>query len=300
MDERDGSTNRSRRTPAVERAAAILRLLGAHPHQEFTVSQLASQLTISKATAHSLVTTLNDAGLVARSRRATYRLGLALVAIGQAAALADPVVDRARREMVAVATATATTVVVSAVEHGEILIVDTTGAPPTATPSRPGQRFPLAPPLGTVFLAWADEEQITSWLRAGIDGGGVDIARYRGELARIRSRGFAVGGEADATTRVSDMLVALSSEDDAGEVRDRLADTVDALRRGDHYFPDLRHDGPHAVNIIAVPIFGPGGKVALALTATGFDRPLRTSEIEQLAERLRQSAATATGRLDTT
>ena len=90
----------ARPSPAVERTTAILDFLAAHPNEPWTLSELARRLDLNKATAHSLLSALTDAGyLVRHPIRKDYALGPALIGVGRAALSQYPVVDFARPEM---------------------------------------------------------------------------------------------------------------------------------------------------------------------------------------------------------
>ena len=73
-----------------------------------------------------------------------------------------------------------------------------------ATSGYPGDRSPLLAPLGAVFMAWADDAEVTAWLeRASL--GAEHAEFYRGVLAEIRARGFSVPMQADGRARRSPM-----------------------------------------------------------------------------------------------
>src|SRR4051794_4839834 len=90
----------ARPAPAAARTVAMLSFLSEHPDQSFGLSELARQLSLSKATAHALTATLADAGWLLRDpAEKTYRLGPALIAVGRAASAGFPALDFARGEM---------------------------------------------------------------------------------------------------------------------------------------------------------------------------------------------------------
>lgn len=279
----------TRRSPAVARAATILQLLAPLRDGGATLSEVARWASLSKATTHSLLASLLDVGFVVRSSDRRYRLGLAVTALGEAALVGRELAARTRRTMFAIADELERHAVLSCVVGREIVIVSTTRDDAQASTSiRAGRRIPLIPPLGSVFLAWATDDQVREWLSAdGMDASGVDVSRYEHELVLIRERGFAVGVDADPMTRISDVVQAADESVDADELRERLDAAVAAERRGDHYFADLDRPGPYAVSNIAVPIFDDERSTAFAVSLTDFDVELSSLEIVQLGERLR-------------
>src|SRR5690606_18996047 len=92
MVARDGSRSSTstaarldRRSPPTERVVAVIDLLAAHPDRRFTLTEIITQLAITKATCFSLLRTRTRAGYLVRHPDKTYGLGPALVAVGRAA-----------------------------------------------------------------------------------------------------------------------------------------------------------------------------------------------------------------------
>src|SRR4051812_21159110 len=86
--------------PAVKRAIQVLKILAAEPRVEFTLSELARRAEISRASCQTLLLALSSSGLVARREAGpTYKLGLELVALGEAAKLSTDIVVLAETEL---------------------------------------------------------------------------------------------------------------------------------------------------------------------------------------------------------
>jgi DNA-binding IclR family transcriptional regulator/nitroimidazol reductase NimA-like FMN-containing flavoprotein (pyridoxamine 5'-phosphate oxidase superfamily) len=79
--------------PAIERAAAALGALAEVGRAGLALSELARRAGLSKSTAHALLATLVARGFVARGRDGRFRLGPALIALGQAAARASDLLE---------------------------------------------------------------------------------------------------------------------------------------------------------------------------------------------------------------
>jgi len=153
----------ARPSPAVGRVVAVLNFLAAHPDDGFTLSELARHVDLNKATAHSMLNALADAGYVLRHpTRLIYTLGPALVALGNAVAGSSPAVDFARDEMRALAGRFELECLATTAVADEMVIVARSGVPSrVATVDelvQVGRRLPLVPPLGTVFKAWAGDD----------------------------------------------------------------------------------------------------------------------------------------------
>jgi DNA-binding IclR family transcriptional regulator len=92
------------RVPALERASRILQFLARSPAGESTVSQVAAELGLSKATTFAQLVCLSELGWLTRDdERKTYRLGPELVHLGWASIDQVPGIEIARREMFALA-----------------------------------------------------------------------------------------------------------------------------------------------------------------------------------------------------
>ena len=190
----------ARPAPAIGRTVALLNFLTAHPDETFSLSELARRLDINKATAHAMLLTLTDAGYLLRHPATkSFTLGPALISVGNAAAGRQfEVVDYARDEMRRVSDELGVQCVASATIGEEIVLLGRSGDPePLGLSVQVGQRLPLVPPLGTVFLAWSGADEIDRWLRhLGPGAADEQLARYRHAVAAVRRRGYSIGLDA--------------------------------------------------------------------------------------------------------
>src|SRR6187397_2073045 len=77
-------------SPAVERACDVLRHLARHPDESFSVSVLAKELAIPRATCDAILQALAEGAFVIRADDdLRYRLGPSCIAVGDAARLAN-------------------------------------------------------------------------------------------------------------------------------------------------------------------------------------------------------------------
>ena len=256
-----------RPAPGAERVVAVLNFLTAHPDESFTLSELARRLDLNKATCHALLMTLTDAGYVLRHpTRMTYMLGPALVAIA------------------------------STVVGDEIVILSRSGAPlPFGTTVALGQRLPLVPPLGSVFMAWAEPDDIDGWLqRQHTWATEEQLDRYQAALTAVRRRGYAVSLDADARLQVGQALAELGDEGKTQPVRGMLERLLDDLGRQDYFLIEVEPAAPYKVNTMGAPVFGPTGRVELALFLVGFRGVLNGEDVMEHGERLAQATRNVT------
>jgi DNA-binding IclR family transcriptional regulator len=185
------------------------------------------------------------------------------------------------------AASTGARVVASAVAGEEIVMLAVAGEErPFGTALRAGQRLPLAPPIGTVFLAWAGEDAVHRWLERR-EASDADRHRWRGSLVAVRRRGFCVALDSAARHLLAEAVSAGSAP--TGLVTD--------LDHGEYVLVDLRSDREYAVSVIAAPVFGDDGSVAMALTLFDLPDQLSAARVVELAEALLHSTTTITKEL---
>jgi DNA-binding IclR family transcriptional regulator len=278
-----------RPAPGAERTIAVLTFLADHPRGTFTLSELARHLDMNKATCHTVVTTLTDAGYLVRDPgRRTYTLGPALIGLGHAAAAQYDALAFARPEMEALAARLGLECLASVAAGDEIVVLARAGRPaPLGASAAPGQRLPLVPPLGTVFVAWSSPTVIDGWLaRLGPDASVDARDRSRRAVAAVRARGYSVGLEADARIKLGQMLATLHDDTPDRSVRQAVEDLVAELGQEEYALVELGAARSYPVNHIAAPVFGSGGEVALALTLVGFPDDLAASQVPRFASEL--------------
>ena len=277
----------ARPAPAVDRTVALLEFLAAHPNEAFSLSELARRIDINKATGHAMVTALTEAGYLLRHPvDKTYSLGPALIAIGTAAGARQfEIVDYARSEMDQLSRELRVQCVASAAIGDEIVLLARSGDPEPLGLSVPvGQRLPLVPPLGTVFLAWESTDAIDRWLRRlGPRSGNVALAQYREAVATVRRRGYSLGLEPAPP----------SGPHRRRELRDAAVEVVEHPH-DEYILLELEKAASYRLSHIAAPVFGADGRVGLALTLMGFRHQLSADQVPELADRLRAAALAVT------
>ncbi len=269
---------------SAERVVSVIDFLASRPGESFGLSDLARALGLPKATAHGLCATLTESGwLLRHPADKTYTLGPALIAAGHAAGARQlDLVDHARPVMEELAAALAAQVVASGTVGDEMVLLATAGRPgPMWLAFTVGQRVPLAPPLGTVFLAWAGPDPVEAWLdRLGPDATEADKQRLRSALGVIRGRGYALNLEAVANLKLSRALTGRDSR------RRALAVAVEDLAHEEYLLQELEEGATYRLSQVSAPVFGSDGAVALALTVVGLPEKLTGEEIPRYGNAL--------------
>jgi DNA-binding IclR family transcriptional regulator len=272
---------------ASARAIAVLNFLASHPDESFTLTELSRAIDINMASGLSVLQALTDAGYVHRHHsHKTYSLGPALVAVGFAALARYRVIEIAPDEMRQLASDCSVECVASVVVGGDIVIVAALGRSQSGSEVRVGQRVPMIPPLGPIFLAWADQPQVDRWLDSRgdeVDEG--ERQHLRQALEVVRTRGFSVGLESGARIRSGRALVDLVSAPRDQRLRGEARSLIAALGH-DYRGEDLVDMESVLVSNIAAPVFGSDGEVVMGVTLQGFGQPMNGREISSVADRL--------------
>lgn len=280
----------SRRTPAVDRAVALMSFLADNPDEAFTLTELAREVDINKATAHSLVSTLVDVGWVLRDARKQYRLGPGLVAIaGVATNRHQLALNAARDHMRALVGEFEVRCIAAGLVGGELVVLAVEGsAAPAGITTDVGFRSPLELPEGALFLAWSDEATADKWLLAEGFANEELVARYRDALARVRRRGFALIPPLSGRQRVSELLIELSRGMPTPRARLALRDLLADLEReeADLIITDIRSTAHYAGGFLGVPVFDAAAQVLIVIGLVDFGDSVSGAVMLERVDRL--------------
>ena len=191
---------------SVERALDVLLLMANSDRAELGVTEIASELGLSKAVVHRILTTLVSKGFLESGLSRRYRLGASSLSIGISYLDRIDIRDLARPVLTRLSASTSETATLSVRNGWERMYID------QVTPDREvkmtvalGRSFPLhAGSSSKAFLAFLPVEEQERYLAehglsALTDRTIVDADALRAELALVRERGFAVSeGERQA------------------------------------------------------------------------------------------------------
>jgi DNA-binding IclR family transcriptional regulator len=272
--------------PAVERAGRILSLLASQPGRDLTVSQVAAELGLSKATCFATLVCMTSMGWVVRDEaRKMYGLGPELVRLGWASIEQVPGIAVARREMFALARDLNVGCFVCRLVGDDMVILDRAGLEVGAfdLPALDALRVPASPPLGSVYYAWSSPSEIQAWLhRAGHVGSKQELEANRLALSAIRERGYSIGGGIEVQLQLEHLLERLGTSH--RDERLRLALTLADLVRGT---PAIGEPGSHhPISHLLAPAFGADRGVALTLTIVGRPGQVHDGNVERYAKPL--------------
>jgi DNA-binding IclR family transcriptional regulator len=253
---------------------AVLDLLAEHPDQRFTLSEVARRCDLNKATAHALLSALTAHGVLLRHPdEKRYSLGPRLVAIGTAARRGYSAADFVPSVLERLSAETGLWSRAFTCADDRVLQVGQANAPGDVDPAR-WVDLPLVPPVGSLWMAWADPASVEAWLaRAAtveVVGPAHDV------LPVIRRRGFSV-------TLASPEWQQLSIPSATGLIRDLLS----AIGRQPLLLGEIDEAATYRVGDVAAPVFDILGQVDLAIAVSGFDdQAIGGAALRELGERV--------------
>lgn len=279
------------------RVIDVLNFLAGHPAEAFTLSEIAKHLGLSNGSAHRVLTTLTEARYLTRHpKHKTYSLGVALVALGQAALEKHRGVDIARREMARLVSELKAQCLATAIVDDEMLFLAKEGSPQTHDSlSRVGERRPFLPPLGLGHVAWADRDTVEAYVmrsQATLS----DAIRTHLDTAMevIRQRGYVIAANGAALRELrKTSVLSLDQRKDPIYLK-QVQQLIAELTANEIQLLDIADAGEEGISYISAPVFSPAGTVAMELSLSGMPDNLSRAEIEQYAERLRAVAAIVT------
>ena len=279
------------------RVMDVLNFLAAHPTESFTLAEIARHLGLSNGSAHRILTTMAGARFLYRNeKRRTYALGMAMVAIGQAAIEKHRGIEIARREIARLALDLNVQCSVNTVVDDEILVLVKEGTAQSHLGlTRVGERRPLVPPAGLCHVAWAGEDAIQAYVaKADAYLSEAIRAHLLAAFPVIRRRGFAVAAFGPSSHKTRQAMALANDEIRDAAYWSRVFELVEQLTQNEIQLLALDGGVGAGVSYISAPVFSPSGTVAFQLVISGLPSALEVREVEVFAERLCATAAIIT------
>ncbi len=271
------------------RVVRVLEALRGRAGEGRRYAELAGDAGVSQATCHAILTTLAGAGYVVRDPASkSYRLGPAVVGLGEAAARSFPEIGAARAELERLAARTGLHWSVGKVIGDTITIVAVAADAPGNEPIRPGTRLPFAPPFGAIHVAWSPASTVARWI-ARAPGNTFDEPELRAVLRDHRRSRFAVAPYTPASVQLRELLGELATDAVSDDVRERTFGLLAAIDRLDYTSHELGNGRALAVNSITAPVFDQNGAVSFAVALHVASPEVQTERVRTLARELVQS-----------
>jgi DNA-binding IclR family transcriptional regulator len=261
--------------PTAAKALRVIELLAVDPSSSLSLAEMQRRLGYSHGNLHAICTTLVAMGHLRReSGGRAYRLGPSLLAVGDAARAAFPTVETALPFLETLA-AEFDAEAHAAMRSGDTLVVVArVGTRAHEYGVLVGQRFPLTPPVGSTFVAWASAHDQEDYLASAA---GVltpsEIDRCRIGLASAVRRGYSIHLQVEPSLRVRDAVDRIREEAAPVERDDELRALVHELGHHDYMAVELDEirSGTHVQ--VSSPAFDERGAVELSVgmsLRTGF------------------------------
>lgn len=268
-----------------ERVLDVVELLSRPESGGHRFSDVARELGLSQATAHSILKTLCDRGWATRDPISKkFDLGPAVAVIADRLEAARPLLAVAREAIRRLAEATGAPA--SVVERtGDELVITAFETPDGSTqPVASLERIPYAPPFGIACAAWDIPSDQESWIQRGTAGDASLAERLHTVLAQTRDRGYDVDWMTPALAQAAHAIETLSNE----TVPQNLRSVVDQLRVefiSANLLSDDSARGALPVATISAPVLDERGHVRLILGIHPL-RAMTTSQIHAAAQPL--------------
>lgn len=278
---------RGARSAPADRVLDIVELLSESGSAGLRFSDIARELGLSQATAHSILKTLSDRRWVTRdpvSKR--FALGLALAHIAERFEATRPFASLAREAIARLSGSTRMPSSVVERSGDDLVITAFEKADGTAETVSPHERIPYAPPFGIACAAWDTREQQESWVQRGAAEDARLAERLRAVLSRTRDRGYDVDWMTPSLAQAARAIHTLSGE----PVPDNLHSVIEQLRLeflSANLLSDDDARGTRQVATISAPVLDANNKVLLILGVHPM-RPMTTNEIAAVAKPLMQ------------
>ncbi|MFB7860311.1 IclR family transcriptional regulator [Rhodococcus qingshengii] len=257
-----------RKSPPTERVLQILNLLADRPRERLTLTQIAAGLDLNKPTCLGILSALTAADFVTRDDTKSYGLGPALLRLGSAAESGLANFDLVRPFISELYDRIGITCLLSAVQADHTVILDRLGTITTGERhDLVGERFPLAPPVGLVNIAWEHNNVIDTWLsRRPIIPLTAGDAAVRSIVESGRAHGYIVES-LDTSSTSSVALASLLSSGMPRRIIDELCRHLPPIDWSE--FPTTMPDHSEAILPVAnvsAPIFNRHGTQQYTLT----------------------------------
>lgn len=277
---------------SANRATQVLSRLALQPDGRWTIAELSRSLEINLSSLHAVLATLQAEGYVRRDPVGrSYRLGPSALALGLSGLQAQPVVAQAERALEELTVELDLEGFITSACGDVIVVLARVGKHRPSSPSlRIAQRVPLLPPVGGVFMAWAQPMERAIWLERAP---AAQRSQYAGTLELIHKWGYAVALEGPERESLINS-VRDAQHQTLTDAAARIGQALDKLSQVPYLLGEGQAETGCDVSLIASPVFDLQGNVEIALTLTGFASSLPVEQIHLLGQRLRDTSIVLT------
>jgi DNA-binding IclR family transcriptional regulator len=269
----------ARPSPGTQRVIALLNFYADHPGQAFSLTDLIRALKINRATCHSLVAALVDAGYLYRTNDKRYLLGPAMARFARLADLQLSPLQVALPEMRALSDSYDVVCLAVFRDRGDVIAREqTSSVSHLSLALARGTRWPLRPPFAAIFLAWSPPGEAKEWLDS-LAPPPSDAERQRtfDGMAFAREHGF--------------QFVVRSGAERGLEATGEWLFLRDPTERPIQPSTALDAAGRYRLTGLSAPVFDKEGRVAFVLSLSGFAGARSGAQVREIGEALRAACA---------
>ncbi len=288
----------ARPSPQTARVVQLIELLSVDEGSGLTLAEVSRRLGVHKASCHSMLSELMQAGWLVRDRgRKAYRLGPALIRLGRAASARFSALDVVRPAMAELSVATGAHCIAFAISADHVTVVEQVRARRgSGHPMAPGTELPTRPPYGASVAAWLAADERERWLAE------LPVAvreHYRTALLAARKRGFAFGLQVMPDVRLQELASLIRATQASGGRLGELASALTGeLVLNKDWFPagvSLRRS--YDVSHVDCPVVDEDGTPVLILSLVPVPSTVSGAELMRIGDLLAAEVARASAAL---
>ncbi len=287
-----------RPSPQTARVVRLMEALSADDGSGLTLAEVSRRLGVHKASCHSMLSELVQAGWLARDPVSkTYRLGSALIRIGRAASSRFSALDVVRPAMAELSLVTGAHCIAFAISADHVTVVEQVRTRRgSGHPMAPGTELPNRPPYGASVAAWMSPVERDRWL-AGIPEEVRD--HYRSALRAARRRGFAFGLHVMPDVRLQELAsLVRGTEAGHGRLGELASALTGELMLNEDWFPaSVSPRRAYDVSHLDCPVFDEDGTPVLMVSLVPVPSTLSGAELMRMGKLLATKAAEASAAL---
>ncbi|WP_131734904.1 IclR family transcriptional regulator [Gordonia paraffinivorans] len=282
-------------SPPTARVVHIVELLAESDRQSLTLAEIVRHTSLSRATAHAIVSELTARGWLSRDPGSgRYGIGPDFLALARKAGGADHLQRWAATETRALCDRFGIPFFVARRSSSDVLTLAAHAFPPHLTPGsephpwlRDGSRIRIRPPICREFVAFDPPADREAWVARASES---SRTRLRVVLDVVAERGYSIERMTDDHVAVIEALGSLDTMPET--LRNRVGDLLTELSVVDYLPEELESAAADGIPVVTIgaPVFGENRRVVAAMVACP-NTTLPLPELRTLAEATRASAA---------
>ncbi|MEO9326771.1 IclR family transcriptional regulator [Gordonia aurantiaca] len=288
-------------SPPTARVVHIVELLATTDQRSLTLAEIVRQTSLSRATAHAIVSELTDHGWLRRDpATGRYGLGPGFVALARRAGGTDQLQRWAAEATRDLCDRFGIPFFVARRASSDVLTLAAHAFPPHLAPEsdphpwlRDGSRIRIRPPICREFVAFDPPEDREAWIARAAES---TRTRLRMALDVVAERGYSIERMTDDHVAVIEALGSLDTVPET--LRSRVGDLLTELSVVDYLPEELEAAAEAGVAVVTIgaPVFDEAGSVVASVVACP-NATLPLAGFHELADATRASAEAITAQL---